>query len=557
VGALLTGACDGPQRIHDDATEQPERVDAQARSASDAAAALDARHERDAEPEPEPEAIDWPSRTIYLVMPDRFANGDPDNDDLGLPGCFDPDHPARYHGGDLAGLRQRLDYLDELGVSALWSTPFYRQTRGYDGTACPYHGYWADFTLPDDGGIEPRLGDHRELEGLLTDLDRVDIAFMMDLVVNHAGDEAQIVAQRPHWFHDEATCHELGDPMKTCPFRPGSPDFAQGIPEVAAYLTELSVGWLTRYAPHALRMDTAKHVPAAYFRDSFLPAARDARPDIWTVAEIFDSDPSLYERYFEAGFDSAFHFPLRDALVEAFALGGSVDRPAAVMLAWLARFGPERTAQMVTFLNNHDVPRLVTLARDAGAGDDDARRYHLALVALFTLPGVPQIYYGDEVALYGGPDPDNRRLMPAWAFDAEARELAQPGEAAGIPSTTYELTRQLIALRRDRRALARGHYAEMWRQNGGANPNVWVFYRGEADARAVVAIHAGHDDVELSVPIAINTDIPASDREALLEAVYTELLALTPGARAELAEDHLRLRLPPQSATVWRAALPH
>jgi hypothetical protein len=97
----------------------------------------------------------------------------------------------------------------------------------------------------------------------------------------------------------------------------------------------------------------------------------------------------------------------------------------------------------------------------------------------------------------------------------------------------------------------------MWRQNGGANPNVWVFYRGEADARAVVAIHAGHDDVELSVPIAINTDIPASEREALLEAVYTEVLALAPGARADLDDDHLRLRLPPQSATVWSAASPN
>src|SRR5438105_3257546 len=95
-----------------------------------------------------PLASAWRRQVIYLVLPDRFANGNPANDALGLPGCLDASDGQKFHGGDLAGLRAHVDYLAELGVGAVWSTPLYRQAVGPSGR-CGYHGYWGDFTDPD------------------------------------------------------------------------------------------------------------------------------------------------------------------------------------------------------------------------------------------------------------------------------------------------------------------------------------------------------------------------------------------------------------------------
>ena len=119
--------------------------------------------------------VDWRRQVLYLVMPDRFVNGDTQNDELGVPGCFDPSSPVRYHGGDLAGLEGRLDYLEELGVTALWTTPVYAQTTGRKDRPCPYHGYWADFAVPDDGRVEPRLGgaDETPVTAIRSEIDRL------------------------------------------------------------------------------------------------------------------------------------------------------------------------------------------------------------------------------------------------------------------------------------------------------------------------------------------------------------------------------------------------
>src|SRR5262249_22122272 len=149
--------------------------------------------------------------------------------------------------------RAHVDYLRELGVFALWITPVYRQVPGL----CSHHGYWADFTDPDDGALEPAFGTARELEGLADDLHAQGMRLVLDMIVNHSGRGARITRQHPDWFHDPATCKTLGpDPLVTCPVGGHPlPDFAQEKPEVAAYLTAESTGWLTRFALDGVRMD--------------------------------------------------------------------------------------------------------------------------------------------------------------------------------------------------------------------------------------------------------------------------------------------------------------
>ncbi|HEX8953676.1 MAG TPA: alpha-amylase family glycosyl hydrolase, partial [Polyangia bacterium] len=405
----------------------------------------------------------WRSQVLYLVIPDRFRDGDASNDNA--TGCFDRNNPRHFHGGDLEGLRQNLGYVRDLGATAIWITPPNRQA-GPPGDMCGYHGYWIDYVDPADDALEPELGSADDLARLTADMHAAGMRLVLDMVVNHAGDTARLPRQHPEWFHDPATCAQLGPPEVFCPVD-HHPDFAQERPDVAAWLSALEARAVGRYGVDGIRMDTAKHVLPGYFRDSFFPALRGVRPDLFAVAEIFDEgSPASFVPYLDAGFDSAFHYPLYAALADAIGRGGSTDRIAQAVADGIARVGAARALDLVLFVDNHDVPRFANLP---GLGVPEAeirRRLELALDLIFTLPGIPQLYYGDEIGMYGGGDPDNRRDLPAWATDAAARALGHPGVAVAGAAEVYARVQKLSALRRSVPALADGEYHELWRQNG-------------------------------------------------------------------------------------------
>lgn len=504
----------------------------------------------DAEVAPEPDPAFWRRQVIYLAMPDRFCNGDTHNDRRGAAGCFDPDHPRRFHGGDLAGLRQRLGYLEELGVTALWLTPLYQQV-GLVGSACGYHGYWPDLAVPDDGAMEPRLGTPAELDALIADLEARGLRLIFDLIVNHAGYGARVTESHPDWFHPGEGCEELGSEEIYCSLA-GLPDFAQENPEVAAYLIGSSSSWVERYPVAGIRMDTAKHVPLSFLADQWIPAVRRTRPGMFLIAEVFSGDsPALYEPFLEAGFDGAFNFALHGALVETFARGGSVDHLADRITQTISALGPERALLMVNLLDNHDMPRFITEAARDLPRDGLARRYHLALTALMTLPGIPQIYAGDELGMLGE-FPDNRRDMPDWAWDPEERGGAPEGYLPE-PAEHFRLTARLIALRRQQAALSEGSYCELRRQRGGVRPNLFAFYRGADDSRVVVALNNGDEPTgPVSLPIQDNPGITPGDRAALPDGTALED-RLDQGAPATVTirEGRLTLDLPPLTAGVY------
>lgn len=444
----------------------------------------------------------WRSQVLYLVVPDRFRNGDPTNDEAGAAGCHDANDPHRFHGGDLEGLRQDLGYVREVGATAIWTTPLYRQIPRLPNGNCGYHGYWADYVEPYDDAIEPKLGTPADLHRLVNDMHASGMRLVLDIVVNHTGDLAPLPNARPTWFHAKSSCASLGNPQVFCPLD-AHPDFAQEKPEVAAYLSDVAKRWTANYGIDGIRMDTAKHVPASYFGGSFHPAVRGVAPKLFTVAEVFDEgSASPMKPYLDAGFDSAFHFPLRRALVDAIAKGGSVDRIASEIAAGIANVGADRALDLVLFVDNHDVPRF---ANEPGFGvpeDEIRRRLLLAFDLVFTLPGIPQLYQGDEVGMYGGADPDNRRDLPAWARDANERAKPHPGAAVAGANVVFDRVKKLAALRKTTPALADGKYRELWRQNAAANPNVFVFARGEGkDARIVVVSNGARASGIMHVPI--------------------------------------------------------
>jgi alpha-amylase len=498
-----------------------------------------------ASPQTAAEAAGWRAQVIYLLMPDRFRNGDPTNDDAGSPDCFNPSDPHAYHGGDLAGVQQNLAYIESVGATAIWMTPLYRQIARLPNGQCGYHGYWADYVDPNDGAIEPKLGTPAVLEALVTDAHAAGTRVILDMVVNHTGDTAELPVQEPGWFHDPATCSSLGDPLIYCPLS-GHPDFAQEIPEVASYLSNAAAGWVSTYGVDGIRMDTAMYVLPSYFQNSFFPAVRGANPNLFSVAEIFNTGPvTPFIPYLDAGFDSAFHFELQSAFVSGIAKGGSVDDIAGAVADGITRLGMDRALDLVLFVDNHDVQRF---ANDPGWGvaeDEIRRRELLAFDLLFTLPGIPELYYGDELGLYGGNDPDNRRDLPSWATDPTARAGSHPGEAVPGSDQIFARVSKLAALRTKTPAFIDGAYRELWRQNGPRNPNVFAFARGTGpSARIVVMGNGAAPSGTMHIPV------PASvlpDGTALVDDLGDGAPATLTLTAGELVVD-----LPPRSAAIYR-----
>ena len=461
----------------------------------------------------------WRKQIIYLVMTDRFSNGNTANDTLGQPNCLDVNNPNKFHGGDFAGLQSKLGYIKDLGATAVWVTPVYKQV-GIVGTSCGYHGYWADYTNPSSSAVEPKLGTSSNLTSLIDSLhsSTYNMKFILDMVVNHAGYNASIVASNPSWFHPNCS----GDDI-VCPLA-GLPDFRQEDPAVAIYLTDLSKNWASSYALDSIRMDTVKHAPMSYWQNSWVPGVNVARPNMFLLGEAFlDSTASQLKPYYDAGFDSTFNFPLRSALVRTIGKGGSVDDLAGKVSDYVGTLGLNRALLTVNLLDNHDVGRFIN---EPGLGVPEVeirRRYNMGLTTLFTLPGIPQIYYGNELGVYGGNDPDNRKDMPSWAWTDAGRNTAQGGYlGAGTPKTTFDLTKRLASVRTNNPALWKGYYAEMWRQNG-SGPNVYAFFRGSGINRVIVLVNNGTSaSGTINFPITANAGIAQADRDAIKSATFDE-----------------------------------
>jgi len=475
-------------------------------------------------------ADDWQRGTVYLALTDRFADGNPANDDLGQPACHDPAARDLFHGGDLAGLRAHIPYFRDLGVTALWATPFPAQVPLLNGS-CGYHGYWADEVDPDDTALEPKLGTWDDVAALVTDLHAAGMRFVLDMVVNHPGRGARIVSQHASWFHGDLACTALGDPVVFCSLH-GLPDYAQEEPAVATYLTSLSRRWVARVRPDGIRMDTVKHVPVGYFATSFVPAVRAEVPGLFLVAEYFDdSRTAPLVPVLDAGFDSAFHFPLHRALVDAVADG-------------LATLGAARATRLVTFLDNHDVPRFLGEA-PAGTSDDElARRYAVALVALFTLPGIPQLYQGDELAALGGTG-DNRRDMPSWAWSAATRAGRHEGYV-GDGEATFARVQALAAMRAGDASLWRGAYTEIARSSGAGN--VLAFVRGAAGEPGRALVVLSGDAAARTVTLPLGAGVAWPEGTVLVDGV-----SLGCPARVTVTGGSITVAVPPFGAGLYRA----
>lgn len=396
---------------------------------------------------------------IYLIMPDRFADGDPSNNHP----LHDKSKPRYYHGGDLQGIIDHLPYLKNLGVTALWLNPIYENVNHlntretYDGQAITdYHGYGAvDFY-----GVEDHFGSLAKFRELVDAAHAAGIKIIQDQVANHTGPFHPWVTDPPlpDWYHGTAAKHinetwqtwTLADPYSTPDMRRATldgwfidilPDLNQEQPEVARYLIQNTLWWIGVSGLDAIRQDTLPYVPRAFWRD-WMAAIKREYPQFRVVGEMFDGNAALVSFFqggrkqfdgVDSGMDALFDFPLFYAVRNVFAQGRSM-RELPMMLSQDRLYTDP--SKLVTFLGLHDVERYMNVK---GATADNLK---LAFTFLLTTRGIPLIYYGDEFALPGGNDPDNRRDFPAEKFTA--------------PGDLYAHIARLARLRQEKECLRRG-----------------------------------------------------------------------------------------------------
>ncbi len=516
----------------------------------------------------EPEPFDWRDTPLYMIMTDRFVNGDPSNDPAPTPGA---DPTADFRGGDLAGVAEAIEdgVFDKLGVRALWLSPWVRNPVGShvgsDGVhgVSGYHGYWP--AAPRE--VEPRLGGEAALEAVVKAAHARGLRVMMDFVVNHVYETHPYFVEHPDWFNTGCLCGTDGCDWTThrldCLFASYMPDVNWFVPAAAEAMVADAVWWLERFELDGLRVDAVKHVPDLAIAnlstrvhevfetggvEHFLLGETAMG---WGGHDVNNSlnDYQTISRYIGPWLlNGQFDFVLYHAVsTHTWAyddFDGGLTHPDYWLQQSLAHYPAE--AIMTSYLGSHDTPRFLSQATYRGqdaahnrdtpnhqytdlpqppTDDEPYRRMQVALTWLLTTPGMPLIYYGDEYGQQGGHDPDNRRLWTPEALLA-IDELAQ-----------LDLVRKVGKAREASPALRRGAYTSL----KGTVPFLAYARHAGADV-AVVALN--HSDQPVTETVAIPPSVPLADGAVLTNVLAdTETLTASDGA--------LIITLPPRSAGVF------
>lgn len=332
---------------------------------------------------------------VYFVMVDRFSNGDPSND-----GPIDLDDPAAFHGGDLQGVINRLDWLQSVGVKTVWLSPVFAMRPDKYGPYGAFHGYWTW----DLNRLDPRFGDEALLAKLSDALHARGMRLVMDLVLNHVGPDAPVVQAKPEWFHKKGGITDWNDADQLVNGDVhGLPDLATEKEDVYRHLLDASLKWVKVARPDGFRLDAVKHLPISFWARFNADILKVTGPKFELLGEMLDGDPQVVARVQREGrFSTMFDFPLHFAIIDVFCKGQSAARLAATLTS--DRLYPS-PGTLTTLADNHDLPRLMTQC------GNDAGKASQALAFLLTARGVPSIIWGTESGQKGEKDPANRGSM--------------------------------------------------------------------------------------------------------------------------------------------------
>jgi glycosidase len=479
-------------------------------------------------------AFDWRDGIMYFVFLDRFHNGDTTNDGPG----GGVEAPAAYQGGDLAGLLLRIEegYFERLSVNVLWITsPVDNADGAYPGDDghmyTGYHGYWPR----DLEALDPRVGDRAMMKAVVDAAHDRGIKVVLDYVMNHVSSESPLYAEHPDWFWPlfdgdrecvcGGGCDWGGSDGRRCWFRSYLPDFDFTNPTARAWSVDNAVRWAKDTGIDGYRLDAVKHIETVWITDLRARIRSELATDrFYMVGETFDGDRGLLASYVDPAtmLDGQFDFPLRAHVArEILARNGSMHDLDGFLASNDTFYAPGSV--MGTFIGNHDLPRPIHIAEDSpmfgewdsgkGRSWDDLpalpgyrrpfERLAVAWAFLFTTRGLPLIYYGDEIGMAGGGDPDNRRPMQWDGLSAD--QLWLKGEVE-----------KLAAIRAAHPALRRGTRTTLgvstdgfvYRMAGGGDEVFVALNRGDGEVAATGLPAGRYVDLLTGEPVTAPATIP-------------------------------------------------
>ena len=353
---------------------------------------------------------EWVSKTVwYQIFPERFANG---NADLSPEGALAWDaaispKPTDFFGGDLQGIIEHLDYLQDLGITGLYLCPIFESPSNHKYNTTDYFE------------IDRHFGDKETFRKLVEQAHLRGMKVMLDAVFNHMGDQSaqwQDVlkhgekSEYKDWFHIQefpVTNDKLMNPKElpyhTFAFASYMPKLNTANPEVKDYLLSVATYWIEQFDIDAWRLDVANEVDHQFWRD-FRKAVLAKKPDLYILGEVWHtSQPWLKGDEFHA----VMNYPLSDSIKDYFlSRSKKTSQFIAEMNCQSMYYKQQISEVMFNLLDSHDTERILTTAQG------DIQLVKSALVFLFLQRGAPCIYYGTELELGGGMDPDCRRVMP-------------------------------------------------------------------------------------------------------------------------------------------------
>jgi glycosidase len=477
--------------------------------------------------------FDWRDAIMYFAFVDRFADGNSGNNQS----VADVDSRANYQGGDFAGLRSKVEegYFDELGVNVIWITSPFDNANGAwlgkDGrNYSAYHGYWPR----DMEAVESRFGSLADLNALVDAAHARNIKVVIDYVMNHVHSESPLYSDHPDWFwpNDNGLggdcicgggCGWDGDQGRRCWFENYLPDFNFTHPDALDWSVDHAVRWITETGVDGYRLDAVKHIETEWLyelrRRLREGVEAQSKETFYLVGETYTGDQGLIGSYVDplTKLDGQFDFPLRAEISRVILRRAGSMNELSLFISNNDTVYHNR-AVMSTFVGNHDLPRIVHVAEDEPLfGDwDDGKwlawdgapgqpqfrapyeRLGVAFALIMTSPGVPLIYYGDEIGLAGAGDPDNRRFMQWDGYTADQVWLR-------------EHLSKLTEVRASQPALRRGK-----RNVLGATADTLTYEMVLGDQRVIVALNRGDSPhTPAGVPPGTYTDLMSGEQPIL------------------------------------------
>jgi len=446
------------------------------------------------------------SDVIYLITPDRFANSDPNNDRFETLNqtTIDRSEPYERHGGDIQGIIDNLNYIQDLGMTAIWPNPLLENNQPHES----YHGY----AFTDYYRIDPRFGSNELFGSLVDSLHHRDMKIIQDVVYNHIGNEHFLFKDLPDssWFHfwPEYTrtnyrAPSLMDPyasdyekkvMSDGWFDKHMPDLNQKNPAVAKYLIQQTLWWIEEFNIDALRIDTYAYPDQDFMRD-WGKAVKEAFPDIFLFAETWVHGETVQGWFLGSGLgpvsnyvdgltDFQVYYAINDALTKDQGWTEGISR---LYYTLSSDYIYEKPEDMVTFLDNHD------LARFFGYVNSDLDKMKIGLGMLFTLRGIPSIYYGTEILMKetDGHGKIREDFPGGWPTDS-LNKFTQADRTAD-ENMIWNFIQKLSKLRKSSSAIQNGKLTQFIPIDG-----LYVYFRSDQSETYMVIVNVSDEAREWS-----------------------------------------------------------